>query len=254
MSKFPRYYNTFHILLIFLYYVYFQRYCIFKFLHERGLIIALLSLFSLNSSYFYISCWKYKKYDLYDVFISKRAYKFHISNLQTFIYIYSITGIFGCLHRESDSLKKEIIIKGNTTHCQLTPSAMQTRNPIVAFDSFSTFETFAVTISLDPMVRHRLRRLFAFHVGGYARGWCSLHAPFMDSVLADYIKRERLVCLLLQCEWTKLLVLKTRVTINSINNDILYENCSSFIANYQGAKGEKRTYKKDGSSSDENVF
>lgn len=80
------------------------------------------------------------------------------------------------------------------THCQLTPPAVQARDPVVTLDSFSTFKAFAVTISLHPMVRHRLRRFLAFHVGGYARGWRSLDAPFMDRVLADCGKRERLVC------------------------------------------------------------
>lgn len=76
------------------------------------------------------------------------------------------------------------------THCQLTPPAVQARDPVVTLDSFSTFEAFAVTISFHPMVRHRLRRFLAFHVGGYARGWRSLDAPFMDRVLADCGKRE----------------------------------------------------------------
>lgn len=78
------------------------------------------------------------------------------------------------------------------THGQLTPSAVQARDAIVTLDGLPALGAFPMAVPLDPMVRHRLRRLLALHVGGYARGWRPLNASFVDRVLANCGEKESL--------------------------------------------------------------
>lgn len=78
--------------------------------------------------------------------------------------------------------------ESTSTHSQLTPSAMQARDTVVALDGLPALGTFTVTITLDPVMRHCLRRLLALHVRRYARSWRSLYTPLVDRILANCTK------------------------------------------------------------------
>lgn len=71
------------------------------------------------------------------------------------------------------------------THGYLAPSAVQTGDAVVTLDRLSALGTFSVAITLDPVVSHRLRRLLALDVSGYAGGWRSLYAPLVYRVFAN---------------------------------------------------------------------
>lgn len=71
------------------------------------------------------------------------------------------------------------------THGYLAPSTVQTGDAVVTLDRLSTLGTFSVTITLDPVMNHRLGRFLALDVSGYAGGWRSLHAPLVHRVFAN---------------------------------------------------------------------
>lgn len=68
---------------------------------------------------------------------------------------------------------------------------MQAGNAVVTLDRFSAFGTFPVTITFDPVMEHRLCRLFALDVSGYTGRRRSLHTSFVHRVLANWYFRER---------------------------------------------------------------
>lgn len=84
-----------------------------------------------------------------------------------------------------------INFRRDNSHSQLAPSAVQAGNAVVTLDRLSTFGALPVTIPLDPMMDHRLRCLFTFHVGGYARGWRSLHASLVHRVFANWFEKKK---------------------------------------------------------------
>jgi len=43
-----------------------------------------------------------------------------------------------------------------------------------------------MTVTFDPMMSHRLGRLFALDISGYTGGWRSLHAPLVYRVFANW--------------------------------------------------------------------
>ena len=56
----------------------------------------------------------------------------------------------------SISIRKKIVLYNVETYRKVTPSAVQTGNPIVTFNLFSAFRTFSMRVSLNPMVNHLL--------------------------------------------------------------------------------------------------
>lgn len=67
----------------------------------------------------------------------------------------------------------------------VAPAAVQTADSIVALDGLLAAGALPVAVALDPVMRHRLRRLLRLDVRCDARSRRPLHAALVDRVLAD---------------------------------------------------------------------
>ena len=70
------------------------------------------------------------------------------------------------------------------TNREMTPSAMESGNSIIAFNLFPTFGTFSVRVPFNPMMKHLLCCSGWFNIGGDARRRSPLNASFVNRVLA----------------------------------------------------------------------